>query len=119
MLRLALRVGQLFLHLLLQSGYYRCCLVHLVLAFDCSCGVQTVCVGLVLCLGFVHFVHFVHLVLLAPCPTLNVFCVAAPAYGTCIGIVSCCIGGTDPVICVGGRVLLFIDMAAICCTSAA
>ena len=69
MLRLALWVGRLFLHLMVQSGYYRSCHGHLVLAFDCSCGVQTVCVGLVLRLDFVrliHLVHLVHLVLHVP-----------------------------------------------------
>ena len=41
---------------------------------------------------------------LPPCPTLYVFCVTAPTYGTCVGIAICCIGGTGTVICAGGRV---------------
>ena len=66
MLRLALWVGQLFLHLLVQLGYYRCFHGHLGLAFDWSYDVRTVCVGLVLRHGFVRIFHLVHLVLHVP-----------------------------------------------------
>ena len=47
---------------------------------------------------------------------LNAVGIAAPAYGTCVGIVSCCICGTGTMICAGGLCTLFIDNAAICCT---
>jgi hypothetical protein len=50
---------------------------------------------------------------------LNAVGIVAPAYGTGVGIVNCCIWGTGTMICVGGLWVLFNDMAAICCTNAA
>jgi hypothetical protein len=47
---------------------------------------------------------------------LNATGIAAPVYGTGVGIVSCCIWGTGTMICAGGFCALFKDMAAICCT---
>ena len=47
---------------------------------------------------------------------LNAVGIAAPAYGTCVGIVSCCIWGTGTMICAGGLCALFNGNSAICCT---
>ena len=47
---------------------------------------------------------------------LNAVGIAAPAYGTCVGIFSCCIWGTGTMICAGGLWALCNANAAICCT---
>jgi hypothetical protein len=47
---------------------------------------------------------------------LNGIGITAFAYGTCVGIMGCCIWGAGTMICAGGLWALFNDNAAIYCT---